>query len=45
MLRGGSNSVTASWNARPGFASDTSLSFSPGAIVPSTLRTPESQSE
>ncbi len=41
---GGSNSVTRIGNPRPGFSSEKTLSFSPGAIRPSTFSTPESQS-
>jgi hypothetical protein len=42
IARGGSNAVTVTGNARPGLASETTLIFSRGAIVPSTRCTPES---
>ena len=38
----GTRSVTVTGKARPGLASETTLILSPSAIVPSTLRTPES---
>ena len=41
--RPGSNAVTLTGKARLGFASDVTLSFSPGAIRPSSERTPEFQ--
>ncbi|HKG67051.1 MAG TPA: hypothetical protein VKB28_23485 [Solirubrobacteraceae bacterium] len=40
----GANSVTFTGKARFGLASETTLIFSCGAIVPSTRTTPESQS-
>ena len=42
IARSGSNRVTLTGNARPGLASETTLTFSPGAIAPSTFCTPES---
>jgi hypothetical protein len=39
----GVNSVTLTGKARPGLALDTTLIFSPGAMLPSTRSTPESQ--
>ncbi len=44
MVRGGSNAVTLTGKARPGLASETTSTFSPGAIVPFTRSTPESHS-
>jgi hypothetical protein len=38
----GVNSVTFTGKARPGLALDTTLIFSPGAMLPSTRSTPES---
>ena len=38
----GVNSVTLTGKARPGLALDTTLIFSPGAMLPSTRSTPES---
>ena len=43
MRPGFSNSVTLTGKARFGFASLRTVIFSPGAIVPSTSSTPESQ--
>ena len=40
----GTTSVTFTGKARFGLAAETTLIFSPGAIVPSTRTTPESQS-
>ncbi|MGZ8606913.1 MAG: hypothetical protein ACXWXQ_07705 [Actinomycetota bacterium] len=42
MDLGGSNVVTFTGNARFGFATDTTVIFSPCAIVPSRRTTPES---
>ncbi|MGZ8599884.1 MAG: hypothetical protein ACXWX6_06680 [Actinomycetota bacterium] len=42
MDLGGSNDVTFTGNARFGFATDTTVIFSPCAIVPSRHTTPES---
>jgi hypothetical protein len=39
----GTNSVTFTGNARPGAAFDLTVTVAPGAIVPSTASTPESQ--
>jgi hypothetical protein len=43
VRRLGSNSTTVAGNARPGLASFTIDSFSPGATRPSSLTRPESQ--
>jgi hypothetical protein len=43
IRRPGSSSVTFTGKARPGFTSETTLSFSPATTRPSTLFTPDCQ--